>query len=299
MSIIIPKDYHIKDVLEERRVHCVTEQQAERQDIRPLRIGILNIMPHAESYEYSILFPLGRSIIQIEPVWLRLHSHKYNSSNQAHLDSLYITFDEAIRDRGFDGIVITGAPVEELAFEEVSYWSELKEILAHAREHIVSTLGVCWGGLALAGYLGIEKISYDRKLFGVFPTYNLQRNHRILGELDDVFWCPQSRHSGISNIAMEEAHTSQVVNLLAYGENGGYTIFESSDRRFMMHLGHPEYQTNRLIEEYNRDVQRGRNDVAPPEHIDLEHPVNKWRSNSLEFFQQWVKQVYLDTPYEI
>ncbi len=299
MSIIVPQDYHIKDVLEQRRIHCVTRHQAERQDIRPLRIGILNIMPQAETYEYSILFPLGRSIIQIEPVWLRLHSHNYGSSNQAHLDNLYVTFNEAVKHRGFDGIVVTGAPVEELAFEDVSYWMELQEILSFARENIVSTLGICWGGLALARFLGIEKTAYEKKLFGVFPAYNLQRNHRVIGELDDVFWCPQSRHSGITNIDMEQAHKDNLVNLLAYSDNGGYTIFESSDQRFLMHLGHPEYQTNRLIEEYHRDLQRGRNDVSPPANLDVDHPVNTWRSHGLEFFQQWVKQVYLDTPYEI
>ncbi len=299
MSIIVPRDYHIRDVLQQRRVHCITEQQAQRQDIRPLRIGILNIMPKAEAYEYSLLFPLGRSIIQIEPVWLRLHSHSYSSSNQDHLDSLYTTFDEAIRHRGFDGIVVTGAPVEELDFEKVSYWQELKDILTYAREHIVSTLGICWGGMALAGYLGIEKIPYEQKLFGVYPTWNLDRNHRVTGELDDLFWCPQSRHSGISDAAMEQARTDKTVNLLARSDHGGYTIFESTDQRFLMHLGHPEYQTERLIEEYRRDVKQGRKDVAPPVNLDVDNPMNIWRSHSLEFFQQWVKQVYLDTPYEI
>ncbi len=299
MSIIIPGDYHIKDVLEKRQVHCITRDQAEHQDIRPLRIGILNIMPQAESYEYSILFPLGRSIIQIEPVWLRFHSHQYTSSNQDHLKNLYVTFHDAIRDRGFDGIVVTGAPVEELAYEQVSYWSELQDILSYARSNIVSTLGICWGGLALAKCIGIEKTTYKNKLFGVFPTYNLMRDHRITGELDDVFWCPQSRHSGITDIDMEQAHKDKAVNLLAYSEHGGYTIFESSDHRFIMHLGHPEYRSNRLIEEYRRDVELSRGDVQPPENIDLDHPVNTWRSHGLEFFQQWVKQVYLDTPYEI
>lgn len=299
MSIIIPQDYHIKDVLEQRRVHCITQYEAERQDIRPLRIGILNIMPQAEAYEYSMLFPLGRSIIQIEPVWLRLHSHRYTSSNQEHVNNLYQTFDEATRHRGFDGIVVTGAPVEELAFEHVSYWEELKEILSFAREHIVSTLGICWGGLALAGYLGIEKMAYPEKLFGIFPTRNLKRDHRVTGDLDDIFWSPQSRHSGISDREMETAQEGGLVNLLAHSTHGGYTIFESSDSRFIMHLGHPEYQTNRLIEEYERDRKHGREDARPPENLDVEHPANTWRSNGMEFFQQWVKQVYLDTPYHI
>ncbi len=299
MSIIVPEDYHIRGVLQQRRVHCISQAEAQRQDIRPLRIGILNIMPKAESYEYSLLFPLGRSIIQIEPVWLRFNAHSYTSSSRSHLKHFYITFEQAVQSRGFDGLIITGAPVEELAFEEVSYWSELTEILAYARKHIVSTLGICWGGLALAKYLGIDKVRYPRKLFGVFPTQNLDRTHRVTGEHDDIFWCPQSRHSGICDEVMEEHAESGSIRLLAHGEQGGYAIFESGDGRFIMHLGHPEYQTERLIDEYRRDVEMGRTDVAKPENLDLEHPVNQWRSHGLEFFQQWVKQVYLDTPYVI
>jgi len=299
VSIIVPQDYHIKEVLQQRRVHCISEAEAQRQDIRPLRIGILNIMPKAEAYEYSMLFPLGRSIIQIEPVWLKLHHHRYASSNREHVNNLYKTFDEAVKHRGFDGIVVTGAPVEGMKFEDVSYWEELKEILAYARKHIVSTLGICWGGLALAGYLGIEKITYPEKLFGVYPTRNLQRDHRITGDLDDVFPCPQSRHSGIHDREMEQAEQDREVNLLAHSNYGGYTIFESSDKRFVMHLGHPEYQTERLIEEYERDRKQGKEQVRPPENLDLEQPANTWRSNGLEFFQQWVKQVYLDTPFHI
>jgi len=299
MAIIVPEDYHIKEALEERRVHCITTGAAQHQDIRPLRIGILNVMPKAESYEYHLLFPLGRSIIQIEPVWLRLHDHAYKSSSRSHLEKLYVTFEDAVRNRGFDGLILTGAPVESIPFTEVSYWNELTEIFAYAREHIASTLGICWGGLALANYIGLDKVMYDRKLFGIYPTRNLDRSHRITGELDDIFWTPQSRHSGIRDRDLEDAERDKRVNLLAYNEESGYTIFESCDRRFMMHLGHPEYQTDRLADEYYRDVERGRSDVMPPVNYDLEHPVNQWRSHSLEFFLQWIKSVYLDTPYEI
>jgi homoserine O-succinyltransferase/O-acetyltransferase len=299
MAIIIPENYHIWEALQQRRVHCITPERAEHQDFRPLRIGILNIMPQAESYEFNILFPLGRSIIQIEPVWLRLKTHAYSSSNQTHLDTFYVTFEEAIRHRGFDGIIVTGAPVEEIPFEEVTYWDEFTEILDYAHGHVASTMGICWGGLALAKYMGIEKVQYDKKLFGVYQLRNLDRTHRITGDLDDVFWCPQSRHSGIPDGVLEERAKRGDFKLLAHSPETGYVIFESSDGKFIMHLGHAEYRTHRLIEEYTRDAVRGRTDVEPPANIDVERPVNIWRSSSQEFFLQWVKKVYLDTPYEI
>lgn len=299
MAIIIPENYHIERQLQEHRVHCITPQAARVQDIRPLRIGILNIMPQAESYEFNLLFLLGRSIIQIEPVWLKLHSHSYSSSDRQHIDDHYLYFDQAIEKRGFDGLIVTGAPVEEIPFEEVTYWQEFTSILGYAHSKIATTLGICWGGLALAKYLGIEKTRYEKKLFGLYPTLNIDRTHRVTGDLDDFFYCPQSRHSGIPDEILEQKRDENVVRLLAYGEEVGYTIFESTDGRFMMHLGHAEYPTERLLEEYRRDVARGREDVSPPVGIDPANPLNTWRSHGQEFFLQWVKKAYLDTPYEI
>lgn len=159
VTIILPKFYHIRRALEESRVVCISAEQAVHQDIRPLRIGILNVMPMAETYEYTILQPLGRSILQIEPVWIRLKSHAYKTSNWEHIRSAYVTFDEAMQPQPLDGLLLTGAPVEELAFEEVHYWEELSPILSQARQQCASTLGLCWGGLALAKLIGIEKQS--------------------------------------------------------------------------------------------------------------------------------------------
>jgi homoserine O-succinyltransferase len=133
---------------------------------------------------------------------------------------------------------------------------------------------------------------YAQKLFGVFETRNLNRSHPVIGDLDDIFWCVQSRHSGISDHDLETAQSQGLVNLLAHSPNGGYTIFESSDRRFLMHLGHPEYEAQRLVEEYHRDVSLGRTDVLPPANLDVKNPINRWRSHGLEFFAQWVRFVY-------
>lgn len=297
MTIVIPQDYHAKEALEERRIYCITKEQALKQDIRALRIGILNIMPQAETYEFSLLFPLGRSIIQIEPVWLRLKSHSYTSTDSSHLDNLYVIFEDAVSKRHLDGLILTGAPVEEMPFEEVTYWNEVKDIMAFARENIASTLGICWGGLALAKFMGIEKERYREKLFGVFETRNIDKRHRITGELDDVFWCPQSRHSGLSDQILLKERDRGNINLLAYSEEAGYVISESVDQRFLIHLGHPEYDTVRLIDEYIRDREKGRTDVVRPKNIDINKPVNRWRSHCLEFFSQWIKYVYETTPF--
>jgi homoserine O-succinyltransferase len=146
--------------------------------------------------------------------------------------------------------------------------------------------------------LEIEKEMYQHKLFGVFETRNLERSHPITGDLDDVFWCVQSRHSGISDTDLEAAQASRLVNLLAHSKNGGYTIFESTDHRFLMHLGHPEYEAQRLVEEYKRDAALGRTDVLPPANLDINNPMNRWRSHGLEFFAQWVRFMYEPTRWE-
>jgi homoserine O-succinyltransferase/O-acetyltransferase len=299
MAIIVPDNYHAKNALENARVHCISSFNAKKQDFRPLRIAILNIMPEANTYEYNILFPIGRAIIQIEPVWIRLKTHAYKSTSKEHLDELYISFNEAIKDRGLDGLIITGAPVEEKSFKDVWFWDELSEILDYAKENITSTLGICWGGLALANYIGIDKMLYDKKMFGVYPLDNIDRNNRITGDLDDVFMSPQSRHAGISDKELENQRDMGNINLLAHSKDTGYVIFETTDKSFIMHLGHPEYETERLLNEYNRDMEKGRTDVTPPLNFDVKNPKNNWRGHSLEFFQQWVKDVYIRTPYKI
>ena len=292
MTIILPQQYHARRALEQAHVVCITPADAERQDVRPLRIGILNVMPKAESYEYTLLKPLGRSILQIEPLWIRLHSHAYASSDQDHIQSLYVTFEEAVRRKPLDGLLLTGAPVEVMPFEEVQYWAELVSILTYARRNIASTLGICWGGMALAKLLHIEKQMLDKKLFGVFQNHNLQRDHVITGETDDLFWCPQSRHSGYSEEVLERAAETGSVNLLSHSSITGYTIFESTDQRYLMHLGHPEYEPERIVHEYERDRSAGRTDVGPPVNFDIANPINIWRSHRNEFYAQWLKFIY-------
>lgn len=292
MTIIASKNYHLRDALQERRILCIDPDDALREDIRALRIGILNIMPKAESYEFSLLHLLGRSVLQLEPVWIRLKTHTYTSSDWEHLKNVYVTFETAIKKAPLDGLVLTGAPVEEIPFEQVAYWNEVEHILRFARRNIPSTLGICWGGLALAKMLGIEKSVYSKKIFGVFETRNLDTRHEITGEMDDVFWCPQSRFSGISDAVLEQARDQGTVSLLAHSAETGYTIFESTDHRYLMHLGHPEYDAQRLVEEYQRDFKQGKAGVEPPQNLDIENPVNRWKGQGSEFFSQWIKYIH-------
>ena len=297
MTIVLPKNYHIQEELEKSRIECISQEMALKEDIRALRIGILNVMPVAETYEFSLLHPLGRSVLQIEPVWIKLHSHAYSSSNSAHLENFYMHFEDAINHRKLDGLLLTGAPVEELPFENVNYWGELTRILKYAHNNISSTLGICWGGLALAKFLGIEKVQYAEKMFGVYETVNLDHSHHITGDMDDVFWCAQSRHAGIPDDVLEQERDKGTVHLLAYAKGAGYTIFESADQRFLIHLGHPEYEPERIVCEFKRDRKEGRSDVPPPVNFDIDKPINNWRTHRNEFFSQWVKYVHETTTY--
>ncbi len=293
MTVIVPQDYHAREALLKKRVFCISPENAVKQDIRPLRVGILNIMPNVETYEFNLLFPLGRTPLQIEPVWIKLNTHEYKSSRKEHLENLYISFEEANKEKALDGLIITGAPVGELAFDEISYWPELQEIFDYAKDNIASTIGICWGGIAIAKWMGIDKIQYPEKLFGVYQGTNLNRTHTITGEMDDQFWCPQSRHSGIRDEDLEAQRDKGKINLLAHGEESGYFIFESPDHKFIVHLGHPEYNSGRIVTEALRDQQNPRDDVFPPVGFDIENPVNTWRSHRNEFFSQWIKFVYL------
>ena len=291
MTLIVRPDYHAVPILERNGIRWIPPSQAKRQDIRPLRIGILNIMPLGEKYEFNILHPLGLSVLQLEPIWIRLESHNYKSWEPKHVDDIYVTYEEAMRDQPLDGLILTGAPVETIDFEDVYYWEEIKTILSDARKNIPSTLGLCWAGFVMAYLEGVKKLNYDHKLFGVFELKNLAPDHPIIGELDDVFFCPQSRHAGMPDEAMEEASESGRLKLLAYGPEAGYSIFSTTDDRFIAHTGHPEYNATRLAEEAKRDL--GNPEVPAPVNFDFNNPLNRWRSHRNIFFAQWVSYCYL------
>ncbi len=286
MALILPRSYHKIAAVERNRISWIEPDLASKQDIRPLRIGILNIMPLGKQYEFNLLHPLGLSPLQIEPIWIRLQSHAYKTWDHEHLDTLYVDWDKAMNPNPLDGLIITGAPVENLAYEQVQYWPELVKLIEEARANCASTLGLCWAGFALAYLAGVEKESFNKKLFGVFPMRSLVPGHALMGTQDDQFVCPQSRHAGLPDSEMERAQRQGRLRLLAHGQDVGYTIFETTDQRQLMHLGHPEYNAGILLSEMERDKARG--DVPPPVNFDPENPQTLWRSHRNLLFQQWL-----------
>ncbi|AIQ96842.1 homoserine O-succinyltransferase [Prochlorococcus sp. MIT 0801] len=286
MALILPRSYHKISSIEKNHISWIEPELAERQDIRPLRIGILNIMPLGKQYEFNLLHPLGLSPLQIEPIWIRLKSHSYKTWDLEHLKNLYVHWEEAMSPTHLDGLIITGAPVEHLPFEEVHYWKELVNLIEEAKIKCASTLGLCWAGFAMAYLAGVEKKIFNKKLFGVYPMRSLVPGHSLMGTQDDEFFCPQSRHAGLPDIEMEKAEQKGKLRLLAHGEKVGYTIFETPDQRQLIHLGHPEYNVDRLKSEMKRDKKRG--DVPPPENFDFTKSNTSWRSHRNLLFQQWL-----------
>ncbi|MBS2018739.1 MAG: homoserine O-succinyltransferase [Deltaproteobacteria bacterium] len=256
---------------------------------RRVRIGIINIMPRVEAYEPSLLAPLAVLPVRVEPVFVRLESHGYQSSDHAHLDRFYRSFDAVTSEAPLDGLLLTGAPVEEIAFDDVHYWRELSAILSHAKKTVRSTLGLCWGALALAKVLGIEKRLFSKKLFGVFEDRVLSPlGHDVLGGAGGSFLCAHSRHSGLLPDELGQAAECGVVRVLSRGEQTGVSMFETPDLRFLGHLGHPEYEGERLAFEWNRDRELGRTDVDPPANFDADSPRTTWRSHREAVFAGFV-----------
>lgn len=251
----------------------------------PLRVGIVNIMPKMEAYEPLLLGPLSRVSAAVEPVFIRLGTHAYNSSDHGHLERFYKPFDQA----PLDGLILTGAPVEELEFTDVHYWPELTELLEHARTNITSTLGLCWGGMALGGLLGIPKVLFPKKLFGVFDNRRLAAANPVIGTQAASFPCAHSRHSGIDDAALERAASEGKVRLLSHAPETGYSMFETPDHRWVAHLGHPEYVAERISFEWDRDKSLGRTDVSPPANFDTEHPKTTWEAHRENLFESWTK----------
>jgi len=250
-----------------------------------LRIGIVNLMPRAETYEVTLTRALAASGRAFEPVWLRLVTPAYASSDRTRIEQVYVPLAAALDSGRLDGLIVSGAPVEELAYESVTYWPELSELLVRARSELRSTLGLCWGGMALAKLLGVEKVVFPRKLFGVYPLQP-RSSHRVLN--GGPLLCPQSRHSGLDPASLSAAVSAGEISLLAGSDAAGEVILESADGRYIVHTGHPEYETERLGFEFRRDRAAGRCDVGPPVGYDLERPVATWADTSAAFFRGWL-----------
>lgn len=295
MALILPHGSPHKLQLQARGVRCLSINEAAHS-LQILRVGVINLMPAAASYELLLLHALGGAAAELEharlaiaPIWIRLERHLYGSSDAAYLYANYRSFERAM-EGGLAGLILTGAPVETLPFEAVRYWRELRPMLERARAELPSTLGLCWGGLALAELVEIEKQSYPTKLFGNFALRALPLSQRENLAGSGTVHCPQSRHAGIADAVLEQAAAAGSVHLLAHGEATGYSVFESSDGRYVMHLGHPEYDRERLVHEYRRDHAAGRADVSAPVGLDL-NGSGTLRSHGTLFFTRWLQRI--------
>jgi len=257
----------------------------------PLRIGCINIMPEAHTYEPFIVSSLEQRGYRTELTWIRLKTHAYRSTPSAHLASRYASFEGALATGSLDGLILTGAPVETFPFPTITYWPELADILNYAGKNIPGTLGLCWGAIALGKAMGMEEEVYEKKLFGVFPGA-CPVPGITLGDETGRFHCPHSRFAGISTPSLEQAVARGEARILGTDPEIGPFIFESSDRRFLGHMGHPEYPVSRLVHEWERDREKGRADVMPPAHFDPDKPENTWKIHTAAFFSYWLAGLY-------
>ena len=301
MPIRIPDSLPAREVLEEENIFTMTEFRAFHQDIRPLKVLILNLMPTKIVTETQLLRKLSNTPLQIQVELLQTASYVGHYTDASHLRSFYTTFPE-IRDNKYDGMIITGAPVENMEFEEVDYWPELCDIMEWTKTHVHSTFHVCWG--AQAGFYyhyGIPKRALDKKLFGVFPHKALKPNSPLFRGFDDVFYVPHSRHT--ENRA-EDILAIPALELLAVSEEAGVFAVKSRDNRQFFITGHPEYDPDTLAREYWRDVDKGLPIDVPKNYFPgddpTKEPVVRWRSAAQLLYTNWLNYyVYQTTPYDV
>ena len=301
MPIKIPNELPATKVLNDENIFVITETRALTQDIRPLQILILNLMPTKIVTETQLARLLGNTPLQVEMELLMMSTHKSKNTSEEHMLTFYKTFDE-VRHRNFDGMVITGAPVEHMDFEEVAYWEELCEIMEWSKTHVTSTFHICWGAQAALYYhYGINKRQLDKKLFGVFPHYVEHKGSILFRGFDDVFMVPQSRHTTVDREDIEKV--SELKILSVSDEAGVYAVATPKGKQIFI-TGHSEYDADTLNREYQRDKNAGLPIEIPvnyfPEDDDTREPRVTWRSSANLLFSNWLNYfVYQTTPYDI
>lgn len=301
MPIKIPNRLPAKQILMNENIFVMDEDRAIHQDIRPLQIAILNLMPTKITTETQLSRLLGNTSLQVELTLVRTGSHQSKNTPEDHLISFYQTFDQ-IRNRKFDALIITGAPVEHMQFEEVDYWQELQEIMDWGFSNVFSLFYICWGAqAALYHQFGIPKYALPAKKFGVFPHRVLQMNTRLMRGFDDVFYAPHSRHT---EIRREDIEKVPELVILAESEEAGVYIVATRDGRQIFVTGHSEYDPLTLKSEYDRDVAAGLPINIPanyfPDDDPARPPVVKWRGHAHLLFANWINYcVYQETPFDI
>lgn len=300
MPIKLPKRLPAREILESENIFVMDDCRAMQQDIRPLNILIFNLMPEKERTEAQLLRLLGNTSLQVNVTFLKTATHVSKNTSKYHLDQFYTTFSE-IKYRKFDGMIITGAPIEHLSFEDVNYWNELTEIMDWSTTNVTSTLHICWGAQAALYYhFGIGKFELPAKCSGVFTHRVGDRSEKLLRGFDDEYLAPHSRYTDVSKREIEQ---NEQLKLLSYSEEAGPFIMSANNGKQIMVTGHLEYDTGTLAEEYQRDIQKGLN-IEPPKHYfpnnnPNEQPLNRWRSHAHLLFSNWLNYyVYQETPFE-
>lgn len=301
MPIKIPNALPATAVLEKENIFVITETRAITQDIRPLKIAILNLMPTKVETETQFVRLLGNTPLQVELELLHTKTHKSKNTSQEHLLTFYKTFEE-VKDKKFDGLVITGAPVELMDFEEVEYWEELKEIMEWSKTNVTSTLHICWGAQAgLYYHYGIPKYTLDKKLFGVYK-HKLDRKTAILFRgFDDEFYVPHSRHTDVKR---EDVEAVSDLKILASSDEAGLYVAATDLGRQIYVMGHSEYDADTLKKEYFRDKEAGKKIDLPVNYFENDDPSLPprvtWRSCANLFYSNWLNYfVYQTTPYDL
>ncbi|MCU4930367.1 MULTISPECIES: homoserine O-acetyltransferase MetA [Bacillus cereus group] len=299
MPIIIDKDLPARKVLQKENIFVMTKERAETQDIRALKIAILNLMPTKQDTEAQLLRLIGNTPLQLDVHLLHMESHLSRNVTQEHLTSFYKTFRD-IENEKFDGLIITGAPVETLAFEEVDYWEELKHIMEYSKTNVTSTLHICWGAQAgLYYHYGVPKYPLKEKMFGVFEHEVCEQHVKLLQGFDELFFAPHSRHTEVRENDIREV---KELTLLANSEEAGVHLVIGPEGRQVFALGHSEYSCETLKQEYERDRQKGLNIDVPKNYFKHnnpnEKPLVRWRSHGNLLFSNWLNYyVYQETPY--
>lgn len=301
MPIKVPDHLPAKEVLTNENIFVMDESRAYHQDIRPLRIAILNLMPTKETTESQILRLLGNTPLQVEIVLLHPISHTSKNTSVEHLEMFYKTFGE-IKTSRFDGLIVTGAPVEQLEFEEVNYWEELKEIFEWSKTHVTSTMHICWASQAgLYYHYGVRKVQLPKKCFGVFSHGVNNPRVKLVRGFDEVFQVPHSRHTDVRRDDIERVSELEI---LAESEDAGIYLVASKDGKQIFVTGHSEYDPDSLKWEYERDAAKGLEIDLPqnyyPNNDPTRAPRSTWRGHANLLFSNWLNYyVYQETPYDI
>ncbi|NEN84642.1 homoserine O-acetyltransferase MetA [Paenibacillus elgii] len=301
MPIKVPDHLPAKEVLVNENIFVMDESVAFRQDIRPLRIVILNLMPTKETTETQLLRLIGNTPLQVEFILLHPKTHTSKNTSLEHLEQFYKTFEDIKHER-FDGMIVTGAPVEQLEFEEVNYWEELTQIMEWSKTHVTSTLHICWAAQAgLYYHFGVPKYPLDEKIFGVFPHTITTPNVKLLRGFDELFLVPQSRHT---DVRREDVARVEQLDILSESEEAGVYIAATKDGKQIFITGHSEYDACTLKYEYDRDVNKGMEIAVPknyyPNNDPTRPPLNTWRAHANLLFSNWLNYyVYQETPYDL